>query len=76
MLEARLDCHRATLALKCQGFDDARLRHAPVPPWAVTLLGPVQHPAGVERAWLQRVFAGRDLPLVYEAAAPVTPPGA
>jgi uncharacterized damage-inducible protein DinB len=33
----------------------------------MTLLGLVQHMAEVERNWFQRVFAGQDVPLVYEA---------
>lgn len=32
----------------------------------MTLLGLVQHMAEVERNWFQRVFVGKNLPLVYE----------
>ncbi len=66
MLESWLDFHRATLALKCAGLDDARLRCAPVEPSSLTLLGLVQHLAEIERNWFQRVFAGLDVPPVYE----------
>ncbi|MFE7324117.1 DinB family protein [Streptomyces sp. NPDC057565] len=66
MLESWLEFHRATLVLKCQGLDDRQLRLASVPPSPMTLLGLVQHMAEVERNWFQRVFAGQDLPLVYE----------
>ncbi|MGP3998637.1 DinB family protein [Streptomyces sp. 8N706] len=66
MLEAWLDFHRATLALKCNGLDDRQVRLASVSPSSMTLLGLVQHMAEVERQWFQRVFAGQDVPLVYE----------
>ncbi|MGD3106179.1 DinB family protein [Streptomyces sp. YGL11-2] len=66
MLESWLDFHRETLALKCAGLDDDRLRVASVAPSPMTLLGLVQHLAEVERNWFQRVFAGRAVPQVYE----------
>ncbi|MGW6457311.1 DinB family protein [Streptomyces sp. NPDC055078] len=65
MLESWLEFHRATLMLKCEGLDDARLREASVEPSSMTLLGLVQHLAEVERNWFQRVFAGQDVPPVY-----------
>ncbi len=65
-LEAWLDFHRATLALKCSGLDDRQSRLASVAPSSMTLLGLVQHMAEVERNWFQRVFAGHDVPLVSE----------
>ncbi|MFJ2261751.1 DinB family protein [Streptomyces sp. NPDC087844] len=65
MLEAWLDFHRATLALKCADLGDDRLRLAAVAPSPMTLLGLVQHLAEVERNWFQRVFAGEDLPPVF-----------
>ncbi|MGW7411065.1 DinB family protein [Streptomyces sp. NPDC054863] len=57
MLEAWLDFHRDTLALKCEGLDDAQARLASVPPSAMTMLGMVRHLERVERNWFQRVFA-------------------
>ncbi|MER8072154.1 DinB family protein [Streptomyces sp. NPDC094034] len=66
MLEAWLDFHRATLALKCSGLRDEQVRLASAAPSAMTLLGLVQHMAEVERNWFQRVFAGQDVPLVFE----------
>ncbi|WP_344321603.1 DinB family protein [Streptomyces macrosporus] len=66
MLESWLDFHRATLELKCSGLDDQRLRQASVPPSSMTLLGLVQHLAEIERNWFQRVFAGLDVPPVFE----------
>ncbi|MEV5177047.1 DinB family protein [Streptomyces flaveolus] len=65
MLEAWLEFHRATLALKCSGLDDEQARLASAPPSSMTLLGLVQHMAEVERNWFQRVFAGRDVPPVF-----------
>jgi uncharacterized damage-inducible protein DinB len=66
MLEAWLDFHRATLALKCAGLKDEQLR-LPASPSSMTLLGLVQHMAEVERNWFQRVFAGQDVPPVFGA---------
>ncbi|MGW0903322.1 DinB family protein [Streptomyces sp. NPDC002853] len=66
MLEAWLDFHRATLVLKCSGLKDDQLRLASAAPSSMTLLGLVQHLAVVERKWFQRVFAGQDLPEVFE----------
>ncbi|MFF9483670.1 DinB family protein [Streptomyces sp. NPDC014676] len=65
MLEAWLDFHRATLALKCSGLEDDQLRLAVASPSSMTLLGLVQHMAEVERNWFQRVFAGRNVPPVF-----------
>ncbi|WP_369185127.1 DinB family protein [Streptomyces sp. Y1] len=62
MLEAWLDFHRATLALKVEGLDDRQVRTASAGPSPMTLLGLVQHLAEVERQWCQRVFAGLDAP--------------
>ncbi|MEV6757076.1 DinB family protein [Streptomyces sp. NPDC051214] len=66
MLEAWLDFHRATLVLKCSGLADDQLRLASTAPSSMTLLGLVQHLAVVERNWFQHVFAGQDLPTVFE----------
>ncbi|MBZ3906066.1 MULTISPECIES: DinB family protein [Streptomyces] len=65
MLEAWLDFHRETLALKCAGLEDDRLRLPAAAPSPMTLLGLVQHVAEVERNWFRRVFAGQDLPPVF-----------
>ncbi|MFI9628895.1 DinB family protein [Streptomyces sp. NPDC052042] len=65
MLEAWLDFHRATLALKCSDLKDDQLRLASAAPSPMTLLGLMQHMAEVERNWFQRVFAGRDVPPVF-----------
>jgi uncharacterized damage-inducible protein DinB len=69
-LEAWLDFYRATLALKCQGLDDAALRTAAAPPSALTLLGLVQHMAEVERNWFRRILAAEDAPPLYGPKAP------
>ncbi|CAA19612.1 MULTISPECIES: DinB family protein [Streptomyces] len=65
MLEAWLDFHRATLAVKCSGLKDDQLRLAAAAPSSMTLLGLVQHMAEVERNWFQRVFAGQNVPPVF-----------
>ncbi|UNO40216.1 DinB family protein [Streptomyces sp. MST-110588] len=65
MLESWLQFHRDTLALKCAGLDDRRIRLASAPPSSMTLLGLVQHMAEVERHWFQRVLAGQDVPPLY-----------
>ncbi|WP_066899338.1 DinB family protein [Mycolicibacterium houstonense] len=64
-LEGWLEFYRATLAQKCEGLDDERLRSAPVPPSELTLLGLVQHAAEVERNWFRRVLAGEDVPPIF-----------
>lgn len=64
-LRAYLDYHRATLAMKCEGLDDAQLRRAASPPSTLSLLGLVRHMAEVERHWFRRVLDGRDLPHLW-----------
>ncbi|KES06028.1 hypothetical protein BU52_16545 [Streptomyces toyocaensis] len=66
MLEAWLDFHRATLALKCSGLTEDQSRLAAASPSSMTLLGLVQHMAVVERNWFQRIFAGEEVSPVFE----------
>lgn len=65
MLAGWLDLHRATLAVKCAGLDDEQALRTPVEPSTLSLFGLVQHLAEVERNWIQRVFARREVPLLY-----------
>jgi uncharacterized damage-inducible protein DinB len=65
MLVSWLDYHRATLAMKCDGLDDAQLRQRAVPPSSLSLLGLVRHMAEVERNWFRRVLGGEDAPPRY-----------
>jgi uncharacterized damage-inducible protein DinB len=65
MLDAWLDYHRATLAMKCDGLSDAQLRERAVPPSTLSLLGLVRHMADVERNWFRRVLGGGDAPPLY-----------
>jgi uncharacterized damage-inducible protein DinB len=65
MLDAWLDFHRATLAMKCDGLSDAQLRERAVPPSTLSLLGLVRHLADVERNWFRRVLAGEDAPPLF-----------
>ncbi|WP_411143297.1 DinB family protein [Streptomyces sp. x-80] len=67
-LESWLDFHRATLAAKCAGLDDAAARTLSAAPSPITLLGLVEHLAEVERTWFRRVLTGADLPTVRGAA--------
>ncbi|MFE1233893.1 DinB family protein [Streptomyces sp. NPDC058745] len=60
MLEAWLDFHRDTLAMKCAGLDDSQLRTASAPPSDLSLLGLVRHMAEVERGWFRHVMAGEE----------------
>ncbi|WP_405958619.1 DinB family protein [Streptomyces phaeochromogenes] len=69
MLESWLAFHRATLESKCVGLDDGQVRLASAAPSELTLLGLVQHLAEVERNWFQSVFAGLDVPALYEDGA-------
>ena len=65
MLDAWLDFHRATLAMKCDGLDAAGLRRRAVAPATLSLLGLVRHMAEVERNWFRRCFRGEDAPPLY-----------
>ncbi|MFE0705115.1 DinB family protein [Streptomyces sp. NPDC058872] len=64
-LEQWLDFHRATLARKCEGLDDAQLRTPSAPPSDLTLLGLVRHMAEVERGWFRHTLAGEDVTWIY-----------
>ncbi|MFF4170699.1 DinB family protein [Streptomyces sp. NPDC001744] len=64
-LEQWLDFHRATLAGKCEGLDDVRLRTLSVPPSGLSLLGLARHMAEVERHWFRRILAGEDVEELY-----------
>ena len=65
MLRGFLDYHRATLAMKCDGLTDVKLRQRSMPPSTLSLLGLVRHMAEVERAWFRRVFEDNDAPMVW-----------
>lgn len=65
MLEGWLDYHRATLAMKCAGLDDAQMRRRPVEPSKLSLAGLVRHMAEVERHWFRRVLLGEDVDDVW-----------
>jgi len=69
MLTAWLDWHRATLALKCDGLTGDQLRDRSVPPSGLSLLGLIRHMADVERGWFRQVFAGEDVPDLYDRTA-------
>jgi uncharacterized damage-inducible protein DinB len=62
MLDAWLDYHRSTLAMKCDGLDEAQLRERAVPPSTLSLLGLVRHMADVERGWFRYILAGEEAP--------------
>ncbi|MFE3899878.1 DinB family protein [Streptomyces sp. NPDC059153] len=64
-LTSWLDFYRTTLAQKCEGLDDDRLREASVEPSPMSLLGLVQHMAEVERNWFRRVLAQEDAPSIF-----------
>jgi uncharacterized damage-inducible protein DinB len=66
MLVSWLDYHRETLAFKCDGLSDDQLKERSVPPSSLTLLGLVRHMADVERGWFRQVFAGEDVPDIYQ----------
>src|SRR5215469_9281912 len=59
MLEAWLDFHRDTLAVKCAGLTDAQLRERAVPPSTLSLLGLVRHMAEGEHQWFTLVLGGQ-----------------
>jgi uncharacterized damage-inducible protein DinB len=68
-LEGWLDFHRATLAMKCDGLDEAQAAEPSVPPSGFTLTGLVQHLAEVERNWFRRVLAGEHARPIYDPEA-------
>jgi len=65
MLEAWLEYHRATLAIKCERLSAEQLRLRAVPPSTLSLLGLVRHMAEVERGWFRRTLAGEDAARIY-----------
>ena len=65
MLDAWLDYHRATLAVKCEGLTDDQLRAQAVPPSSLSLLGLVRHMGEVERSWFRRVLGDEQAPPRY-----------
>jgi uncharacterized damage-inducible protein DinB len=65
MLEAWLEYHRATLALKCDGLSDEELRLRSAEPSKLSLLGLVRHMADVERNWFRRVLGGEEAPGLF-----------
>jgi len=58
MLQAWLDFHRDTLAVKCAGLTDGQLRERAVPPSSLSLLGLVRHMAEGEHQWFTLVLGG------------------
>jgi uncharacterized damage-inducible protein DinB len=56
-----LEYHRATLAAKCMGLNDAQLRARAVEPSNLSLLGLVRHMAEVERGWFRAGVDGEDV---------------
>jgi uncharacterized damage-inducible protein DinB len=67
MLEAWLDFHRDTLAVKCEGLTGDQLRERAVPPSSLSLLGLVRHMAEGEHQWFTMVLGGEQLPYPYYA---------
>ena len=65
MLDAWLEYHRATLALKCEGLSEQQLRQRSIPTTTLTLLGLVRHMAEVERKWFRKIVNGEDAPRIY-----------
>ncbi|MFI9788890.1 DinB family protein [Kitasatospora sp. NPDC051984] len=61
MLNAWLDFHRATLALKCEGLTPDQLRERSCLPSPMSLLGLVRHMAEVERHWFRLYLNGEEL---------------
>lgn len=65
MLEAWLDFHRATLAVKCEGLTGGQLRERVVPPARLSLLGLIRHMAEGEHQWFTMVLGGAQTPYPY-----------
>jgi uncharacterized damage-inducible protein DinB len=69
MLTGWLEHHRGILIWKCEGLTAEQLRRRAVPPSTLSLLGLVRHMAQVERGWFRQVFAGEDIPDLYDWSA-------
>jgi uncharacterized damage-inducible protein DinB len=67
-LEAWIDFHRATLAIKCDGLGPDDLRRRAAEPSALSLLGLVRHLAEVERSWFRHTFLGETAPPIWYTA--------
>ena len=67
MLEAWLDWHRSTLAIKCEGLTAEQLRERAVAPSKLSLLGLVRHMAEVESGWFRRCLAGEAAGSIYSS---------
>ena len=67
MLEAWLEFHRDTLAVKCEGLADGQLRERAVAPSSLSLLGLVRHMAEGEHQWFTMVLG------VSRRRIPITP---
>ena len=65
MLEAWLDFHRDTLALKCDGLTGGQLLERAVPPAKLSLLGLVRHMTEGEQQWFKMVLGGEQIPWHY-----------
>jgi uncharacterized damage-inducible protein DinB len=65
MLDAWLDFHRDTLAVKCEGLTDDQLRERTVPPSSLSLLGLIRHMAEGERQWFRMVLGGEQVAYHY-----------
>jgi uncharacterized damage-inducible protein DinB len=65
MLEAWLDFHRDTLAVKCAGLTGNQLRERAVAPSSLSLLGLVRHMAEGEHQWFTMVLGGEQAPYPY-----------
>jgi len=63
-----LDFHRATLAMKCAGLDDADLKQRPIPPSSMSLLGLVRHLTDVEYGWFAEWLDGQPEKTFYYTA--------
>lgn len=70
MLDSWLDWHRETLAVKCAGLSEERLRERSVPPSSLSLLGLVRHMAHVERVWFRHILSDEGVPLLYKTDDP------
>ena len=69
MLMGWLEHHRGILIWKCDDLTADQLRLRAVPPSTLSLLGLVRHMAQVERGWFRQVFAGEDVPDLYDWTA-------
>lgn len=73
LLVNQLRDYRLTFEMNCSGLTPAQLAERSVEPSTMSLLGLVQHLAGVEHVWFRTMIAGDDSPRPFRTPTTATP---